>query len=128
MAQAPTVTLVRLEDLEISRSVIRQGEEHSLSQVDGEVVALCLEGRVAVATPEEVKELAAGQLLYLTAGEAYAMRGTAPTSLLLIIRRHHPQPLPAAPDVVEEASRESFPASDSPAWTPTTSLGAPPRE
>jgi hypothetical protein len=38
------------------------------------------------------------------------------------------RPIEPPPDEVETGSRDSFPASDAPSWTPVTGFGAPKRD
>ncbi|MGH7171403.1 MAG: cupin domain-containing protein [Gemmataceae bacterium] len=55
--------------------------------VRGEVVVQCLEGEVAVTASAKTRNLHAGELLYLPAGEPHSVEGVEDSSLLLSIMR-----------------------------------------
>jgi nucleotide-binding universal stress UspA family protein/quercetin dioxygenase-like cupin family protein len=83
LAAARTKTLARSEGLEVVRLVVRAGEEVPGRKAEGVLVVSCLEGRVTFTALGKAQALQAGGLLYLPAGEPYALRGVVGASLLL---------------------------------------------
>ncbi len=81
---------MKTADLELIRLVLPAGKEIATHKAPGEITVQCLEGRVAFTANGKTQELAAGQLLYLTAGEPHSLKAIDDTSLLvtLLVGKH----------------------------------------
>ncbi|WP_152053299.1 cupin domain-containing protein [Tautonia marina] len=85
LADARTTTLVKADRLEVLRLVLPAGKAIAEHRAPGPITVHCLEGRVAFSALGEERELEAGRMLHLEAGEPHALRGIEDASLLVTI-------------------------------------------
>jgi quercetin dioxygenase-like cupin family protein len=80
---APSTTLVKTATLEVRRLTLSKGREIPTHQARGEITVHCLEGRIAFTAAETTRELGAGQMLILAAGEPHSLVGLEDSSVLV---------------------------------------------
>lgn len=89
LAKAETTALVKNDDFEAIRLVLRQGKEvcHE-HEVQGMVTICCIEGRVALTVAGATHELPAGHWTYLLRQTPHALHAIEDSSVLLTVMFH----------------------------------------
>ncbi len=85
LATAKTATLLKTGRVEVVRLVMPAGKEIARHKAPGEITVQCLEGRIAFTALGTTRELTAGDMLYLPAGEPHSVRCVEDASFLLTI-------------------------------------------
>ncbi len=83
LAGATSSTLARTATLEVRRLVLAKGREIPTHQAPGEITVHCLEGRITFTARGTTRELGAGQMLVLAAGEPHSLAGLEDSSVLV---------------------------------------------
>ena len=89
LAMARTSTLLKTDQVEVIRLVMDAGKVLAEHKARGEIIAHCLEGKLAFTALGQTHELTAGQLLYLSAGEPHSVQCLEDASCLLTILLGH---------------------------------------
>jgi quercetin dioxygenase-like cupin family protein len=79
----PSSTLAKTPTLEIRRLTLTKGREIPPHPARGEITVHCLEGRIAFTADGTTRELGAGQLLLLAAGELHSVLGLEDSIVLV---------------------------------------------
>jgi quercetin dioxygenase-like cupin family protein len=88
LAGSATRVLVKSATLEVIRLVVPTGKEIPEHKAPGDITVQCLEGAVDFTAEGRTQRLVPGQLLYLAAGAAHALRGVEDASVLVTILLH----------------------------------------
>lgn len=80
---ALTSLLAKTPTLEVRRLNLPRGREIPTHQAKGEITVHCLEGKIAFTAAGATRELGAGQLIVLAAGEPHSLVGLEDATVLV---------------------------------------------
>lgn len=80
---SPSVLLAKTATLELRRLNLPRGQEVPTHYARGEITVHCLEGRIAFNADGDTRELTAGQLIHLAAGEPHSVVGLENAKVLV---------------------------------------------
>ena len=76
-------SLVKTETLEVRRLTLPKGRKIPTHHAPGEITVHCLEGRIAFTANGETRDVGAGQLIVLAAGEPHSLVGLEDSTVLV---------------------------------------------
>ena len=79
----PSSLLAKTATLEVRRLILSKGREIPTHHAPGEITVHCLEGRIAFTSGGTTRELGAGQMLVLAAGEPHSVAGLEDSTVLV---------------------------------------------
>lgn len=85
LASSKTQTIIKTSHVEVIRMVLPAGKIISEHKARGEIIVQCLEGDITFTTMGRSKQLRAGDMLYLAAGEPHTLEAAEDASFLLTI-------------------------------------------
>lgn len=85
LAASRTTAILKAHELEVIRVVLQAGRTMAEHAAPGEITLQCLEGVLALASPQGTVQMHAGDLVHLGAGKRHALQAITDTSALLTI-------------------------------------------
>lgn len=82
-AGAAPKSLVKAETLEVRRLTLPKGRTIPTHHAAGEITVHCLQGRIAFTANGQTRDIGAGQLIFLAAGEPHSLVGLEDSTVLV---------------------------------------------